>query len=204
VTKTLYCQTDTTGRFLFREQITYTGQPHLVRLACVIADEKEIIGEWCYLIRPRGSWVFEDDAVVAHGVSPETAQRLGVPQAQAVGRLIGWLDDVDRVCAFNLDFHSKVLQRAAFECQLHWQHLFHDKVMACAMRRATDIVRIPRMAPGGGFSWPKLRDAYEFFSDGEELPPPDLDPIERGIALARCVYLIDRGIIDHQHGAAHE
>jgi hypothetical protein len=202
--KTLYAQTDTTGRFNFREPITYTEQPNMVRLACVIAEDAEIIGSWCVLIRPNNTWVVEDDAVVAHGVTLEDGLERGVPVEQAMARFVGWLDDVGRVCAFNVDFHRKVLERAAFQSRLGWAHLFDGKTMACAMRRATDIVRIPRMAPGGGLSWPKLRDAYEFFSDGEELPSPDLDPIERGIALARCVYLIDRGIIEYNAGVSHQ
>jgi hypothetical protein len=169
----------------------------------VIANEDEIIGEWCHLIRPLNNWIWDDDAVVFHGITPELAQAKGVPQAQAVGRLIGWMDDLDRVCGFNWDFVGKVLQHSAFECGLGWQHLFDGKTAACAMRRATDIVQKPRMEPGGGYSWPKFSEAYWFFA-GEELPDIDMDPIDRGIALAKAVYAIDRGIIDTQKGVNHE
>jgi hypothetical protein len=201
--RTLYCAVDTTGRFLFREPIIYTEQPHLARLAWVVADDDQVTSEWCKLIKPQNHWIYEDDAIVAHGITPERAYAEGIPLEQAMARFIGALDDVDRFCSFNVDFGRKVLERSAFECRLGWQHLFNGKTMACAMRRATDIVRIPRMAPGGGWNWPKLAAAYEFFSDGEELPSLEMNPIERGIALARCVCVIDRGIIDHGITNAH-
>jgi hypothetical protein len=202
--RTLYCAVDTTGRFLFREPIIYTEQPHLARLAWVVADDDKITSEWCKLIRPQNHWIYEDDAIVAHGIHPERAYAEGVPLEQAMARFVGWLEDVDRFCSFNVDFGRKVLERSALDCRMGWQHLFNGKTMACAMRRATDIVRKPRMEPGGGYLWPKFAEAYTFFSNGEELPPMDLDPIERGLALARCVYVIDRGIIDTQRGTPHE
>jgi hypothetical protein len=201
--KTLYVQTDTTGRYNFREQITYTEQPNMVRLACLTADGAGIIGKWCMLIRPNNTWVVEDDAVVAHGVTLEEGARIGVPVEHVMTRFIGWLEDVERVCAFNMDFHRKILERSAFQSRMGWSRLFDGKTMACAMRRATDIVQKPRMMPGGGFAWPKFNEAYAFFTD-RDLPSMDMPPVERGITLAQCIYEIDRGIIDHQRSTPHE
>jgi DNA polymerase III subunit alpha len=203
MTTTMYVQTDTTGAFLFRETVTHVDQPHLVRLAWVIADDAEITSAWCRLVKPRNDWTYEDDAVVANGITPEHALAHGMPLEYVMARFVGVLDGVERIVAFNADFHTKVLQRSVFECGLHWRPLFQNKTVACAMRRATDIVKKPRMAPGGGYSWPKLWEAYEYFT-GEELPPLDLDPVERGLTLARCIYAIDRGIIDYNAGVSHE
>jgi hypothetical protein len=202
--KTLYLSVDTSGKFLFREPVGDPEQPHLVRLAWVVADDDQIIDEKSCLIAPRPDWDYEDDAVVAHGVLRETAVKAGVPLERAMAMLISRLDDVERVVGFNVDFVVKVLQRSALECGHDGTRLFDGKRVECAMRRATDIVRVPRMAPGGGWSWPKLKTAYEFFALGEELPPLDTDPIIRGILLARCVYTIDRGIIEHLRSTPHE
>lgn len=201
--KTLYPHVETTGRYLFRETPEHTDQPHLARLAWVIADDGVIISEVSMLIKPSKGYVYEDDAVVAHGITPELALARGVSLQLAMARFVGALEGVTRVCAFNMDFVEKVLDRSAFEAGLNWEHLFAEHSMACAMRRATDIVQKPRMAPGGGYSWPKFGEAYRFFAD-KDLPSLDLDPIERGKALARAVCAIDQGILATQRSAPHE
>lgn len=201
--RTLYFQTDTTGRYLFREPVTHEEQPHLMRLAWVIAEDDRIVHEWCRLVQPRNGWIIDDDAVTAHGITPEAAQAEGAPLDYVMSRFIAALDGVGRACAYNSDFHVKVLQRSAYECGLNWQHLFNEHTVACAMRRATDIVKKPRMAPGGGYSWAKLAEAYGFFTD-KDLPPLDMDATERGCALARCVYAIDQGILATQREVPHE
>lgn len=204
MTKTLYVQTDTTGRYLFRQQPDDPNQPHLIRLAMLVANDDRLVSRWCGVVRPTtADWRLEPDATIAHGVTPEYAQQHGLPLSYVVGRFMAALESVDRVCAFNADFHQKVLQRSAYECHIDWQTLFSDKQIACAMRNATDIVRKPRVAPGGGYSWPKLWEAYEFFT-GEELPPVDIDPVERGATLVEAVYKIDEGIRSHQRSVAHE
>lgn len=203
MTKTLYPHVETTGRYLFRETPEHVDQPHLARLAWVIADESHIISQASMLIRPGPGYVYEDDAVVSHGITPELAQKRGVALQAAMARFVGALEGVTRVCAFNMDFVEKVLDRSAFEAGLNWEHLFAEHTMACSMRRATDIVQKPRMQPGGGYLWPKFGEAYRFFTD-EDLPSLDLDPIERGRALARAVCAIDHGILATHKGVAHE
>jgi hypothetical protein len=201
--KTITVQTDTTGAWNWRGTIIDREQPHLMRLAWIIDDDGDITQQWCRLIKPRPDWQIDADAIVANGILPEVALGRGVPMTHAMSEFVGALDGVHRVVAFNVEFHGKILQHAAFECGLNAQHLFNEHTLACAMRRATDIVCKPRMAPGGGYSWPKLWEAYEYFT-GEELPPLDLDPVERGTTLARCVYQIDQGILAHQKGVSHE
>ena len=195
--KTLYLQTDTTGAFLFREAVIHVDQPHLARLAWCLADgDQPVSSVWCNLIRPQEDWDYEPDAIVAHGIPLERAEKDGIGLRPAMLAFVGALDTVERVVAFNSDFHTKVMQRSAFEVGLNWQQLFHAKTIDCAMRGSTDIVRKPRMQPGGGYSWPKLAEAYRFFTK-RDLPSLDLDPIERGIALTGCVHAIDRGIVSH-------
>jgi len=201
--KTIYPHVETTGRYLFRETPEHPGQPHLARLAWVIADGDKIVSEWCNLIFPAPGYVYEPDAVAGHGITFDAAMKRGIPIASAMTQFVAALETVDRVCAFNMDFVEKVLDRSAFECGLNWDALFAQHTMACAMRRATDIVQKPRQAPGGGYSWPKFGEAYWFFAN-MELPPMDMDPVERGKALARCVYEIDQGILYTQRTTPHE
>lgn len=196
--RTLYFQTDTSDRYNFREPIVYNGQPHLVRLAWVTADEDfRPLRSWSRLIMPRAGWSFAPDAVVGHGVTPEAAMQRGVRLELAMATFRSALKEADQVAAFNYDFHRKVMEHAAYEVGGDWEYLFTDTPGICCMRESTDLVRKPRMAPGGGFSWPKLKESFAFFH-GDDLPSMDMDPEERGLALATCVMLIHRGICDYQ------
>lgn len=196
--KTLYFQTDTTDRYQFRQPIEDDSQPHLVRLAWIVADDSfRALRSWSRLITPRPDWEYADDAVVGHGVTREAAEATGQRLESAMATFVAELERVDRVCAFNADFHRKVAEHAAFESGRDWVDMFANTPVSCAMRESTDIVRKPRMAPGGGYSWPKLKEAFEFFH-GDDLPPLDMAPEQRGLALATCVLLIDRGIHDYQ------
>lgn len=197
--KTLYCVADTTGRFNFRVPATDPAQPHLARLAWVEGtDGSGTMRPWCRLIRPDPDWTYEPDAIIANGIHPDVAADNGVELKHAMTAFVGELERVERVVAFNADFFRKVMERSADECGMQAEYLFSETPLLCAMRQATDIVRIPRMAPGGGFQWPKLKDAYTFFSGDDQLPSLDMDPEERGIALAVCVAMIWRGITDYQ------
>lgn len=204
--KTLFLQTDTTGAYLFREPVEDPRQPHLARLAWVEADTNGPSVAWCRLVRPRAGWAYEPDAVAANGITREEATNIGTDLRVVMGSLVQVLANVDRVVAFNADFHRKVLEHAAFECGLNWEYLFTEVPVLCAMRESTDIVRKPRMQPGGGYAWPKFREAFEFFSD-DDLPGLDDDPIDRGIALAIGVQTIYDGIEEYrlaQRSAPHE
>lgn len=165
-------------------------------------DSNDSLRCWCRLIKPRPDWEYEPDAIVGHGITPEAAAESGIDLKLAMAHLVSALQRVDQMCAFNADFAKKVLERSAYECGLNHEILFAETPHFCAMRQSTDIVRIPRMAPGGGWVWPKFRSAFEFFH-GDDLPPIDLDPEERGIALATCVRLIYQGIMDYR-GVHHD
>ena len=208
MTKTLYIQSDTTGKYVFQEPPDSFDQPHLVRLAWVVADTKDykVTGQYCRLVKPQDGWVYEDSAIRAHNITPRYALHVGLPQERVIGALIGALEGVERVCAFNLDFHEKVLDHAAWECGLNWVDLFSEHTMSCAMRRSIEIVQKPSMRPGAGprdYAWPKFTEAYEFFT-GEDMPPLDMDPVMRGVALANCVRIIDQGINQYHQGVSHE
>jgi len=194
--RTLVVDTALTGRYNYRELPDDPCQPHMLRLGWVETDNDQITGSGCWIVKPRPDWVLEPDAIVAHGIVPDYAEQHGDDLKVVMARFVSLLENADTVVGFNFDHQQKVLQRSAAECGLAWQHLFNSHRPYCAMRNATDIVRKERMAPGGGFAWPKFGEAYWFFAN-EELPSLDMDPKERGIALARAVWAIYQGILEH-------
>jgi len=207
MTKTLYFQSDTSGKLLFHAPLESADQPHMLRLAWVVTDGADEYRQWGALIQPKNDWRFEPDAIVANGIDPEVARQRGHSLSFVMGRFLVALSTVERACAFNADFHRRVVMRSLFEMgNQDWANVFDGVELACAMREATDVVRKPSMKPGStstDYAWPKMWEAYDFFV-GEDLPSLDLDPIERGVALARCVAQIDRGIQRSLRSMAHE
>lgn len=194
--RTLYVDTATSDQWLYREPSTDPRQPHMTRLAMMLVAGDAIAGdqsvEYCHLIMPNVHWVFGDFAVQANGVSRERALADGIALEAAMMELDALAHRADRLVAFNLDFHRRVLERSAGEANVN---LFLPPDQVCAMRASTSIVRKPRPS-GAGFAWPKQNEAYMFFT-GHVLIPPSADPIERGLALVRAVRAIDEGIAEH-------
>jgi hypothetical protein len=199
---TMYICVDTTGRWNFRLSTVDPAQPHLARLAWIEIDSEHPTpyGWWCQLIQPRSDWGYEPDAIVAHGITPETATERGISLKRAMLSLVASLQRAQAVVMFNADFGAKVLERSAAECGV----TLPDLDVVCVMRSATDVVRKPRMAPGGGYAWPKLREAYQYFEPQRDLPSLDMDPILRGVGLCRCVRRIHQGIQEYERAISHE
>jgi hypothetical protein len=199
MTRRLYVDTAMSGRLLFED--TSTGrdiplfdprQPHLVRLAFLGTDDDGPLRAVCHIIRPDPSWPSSTDkALSGHGVSEELAQALGVPLDDAMAEFREALEDADELVAFNISFHTRALRKAAVD-QGEGLKLPGRDQRFCAMREATQFLRIPRET-GYGYQWPKLVEAYAYFSDGKELPPID-DPIETGLATVGAIRVIREGI----------
>jgi hypothetical protein len=142
------------------------------------------------IIKAGPSWHFDTGAVARHGIKPEVSRLMGRNLREVMDAVENAFVSADRVVAYNSDFHRHVLERSAAECELSWS--WPKDFWFCAMRAATPIVKVPRMQPGGGYSFPKMTVAYRHFSE-QELVLSD-DPIEAGAQLIRAVQAIDQGI----------
>lgn len=196
----LFVDTALTGRYHYREPDDASIQPHLCRFAALLVDEttsKEAL-DYSRLIEPRESWTFEVDAVVAHGITRQRAFEEGQPIEKALSHFLLMKAEAALIVAFNWDHHRRVLLRAAHDCgvELDLPNVGQPGV-ACAMREATDIIRMPSMRPGGGYAWPKMADAYSFFTNGQTLPK-SLDPMDHGILMVRAIRTIYDGVNHHR------
>lgn len=197
MTVTLYVDTATTGRYHYREPDDAAIQPHLCRLSAVLVEDGDELLGYCNLIQPQPGWTSEVDAIVAHGIHPSDAAERGVPIGDAIDSFRRMKEAAGLLVAFNYDHHSRVLTRAGFDCGIELMlPLTQQDGVFCAMREATDVVRKPRYAPGGGYAWPKLAEAYAFFAGGDLVLP--LDSVDRGLMLARAVRTIHEGILQHR------
>ncbi len=185
---TLVIHLDTSGTWQWKLPDASPEQPACVRVAmlrhsCAPGDANADVR----LIHAPGAR-FEPGAIAAHAITAEATERLGEPAFAVMNRLAAWMAGADRVVAYGLDFHRRVANGTASRAgiALPW-----PRETVCAMRAAVPIVRVPRQAPGGGFTFPKLRVAAHHF--GVSLGDPTGAAIPDGEAIVCAVHAIDAG-----------
>jgi hypothetical protein len=193
---TLYFDTATTGQWAYREPSDAPGQPRMCRLAYVLAEDSgEELDFYSALVQPEPDWPpFQETATVSTGINLAMCADFGTPLREVIARFNGAMLQASQTCSYNTEFHWRVVRN-----EYRRMHDGADMPMPaevtdlCAMRYCTDVVRKPRMKPGGGYQWPNQREAYQHFA-GIALPPPtEHDPITRGLLMARATRLIAEG-----------
>lgn len=162
--------TETTGLPDWKVPSDSEHQPHLVQLGAVVvnAETREVIDTLDVIIKPDG-WEIPDEVAEIHGITTERALAEGVPETDAVDRLLAMCKGRHRV-AFNRTFDQRII-RIALK-----RYGYDDEVMGawankedhdCSMLLAKPVMQLP---PKGRYGWksPKLVDAYRHFT-GEEL-----------------------------------
>lgn len=166
----VFYDTETTGLPLWNEPSESEGQPHIVQLAAILADQetRTIIGSLDFVVRPDG-WAIPDEMTEIHGISNDVAQKVGVSEKDGTALFLDFCKDFPRV-AHNKTFDQRIvriaLKRFGFTQEAIDQWAEKDNHY-CTKRMATPIMK---MEPKGkyGFKPPKLVEAYKHFF-GEEL-----------------------------------
>lgn len=133
--------------------LIHSEQPRVVQLAAILFDEVTLeIEALDTLFRPDG-WIVDYDSELVHGWTTEDCTVMGIPAAEALGRLDGMAAKADggRVM-HGAAFDDKVLaiERAFAGMPVHeGQQDAH-----CTMTMTAPIVGIPFSR--GGYKWPTL------------------------------------------------
>lgn len=186
--------TETTGIPDWKVPSDDPSQPHLVQLGAIVVDAetREVIDTLDVIIKPDG-WEIPDEVAEIHGITTERALTEGIPETEAVDRLLAMCAGRHRV-AYNRTFDQRII-RIALKRYGYGQELMdawgdkdtHD----CSMLLAKPIMQLP---PKGryGYKSPKLSDAYKFFT-GEEL-----QNAHTALADAKACIAVYWGAMDHQ------
>lgn len=191
----LIFHTDGTAMWQWKLPADDPAQPHLLRLATVHRGAGFTSGSGCALVRPAPGATIDPAAQAFHGIDVADAVARGQDLAQVVDMFDAWLREAALVVAFNLQFHKKMMDRAAAEVgrTLTWPQTF------CAMQQSADIVRV-KLQSNNRWAWPKLETALAYFS-GEPIALGS-DPVEGGLNMVRAVRTIYDGILRSRAQAA--
>lgn len=192
----LYFVTDTTAQYRFRLPQLDPEQPNMIRLAFWRPGSPD--GPQSFLVRPGLDWTADPASVAIHGITLEIAREDGTPMQAVVQAFITALEQCEFAACYNSDFHQKIIELAAVRVGIR---LAWPRRPICLMREATPVVRKPRMQPGGGFSYPKLAEAVEFFTMHPMAKDDLMEPEGRGIYVVECLAKIHDGIIADRKAA---
>ena len=162
----LIYDTETTGFPNFKASSSDPDQPHLIQLACVLADRDYIEYTWSTIIKcpvevPEG-------AAAVHGITKEISQEQGMELSHAVDIFYGLLDKADRVICHNTNFDTKIMKIAFHRGGIDPIALMR-KPRFCTMFTLTNHMQLPSPY-GRGYKWPKLEEAYKHYVDPAGFP----------------------------------
>jgi DNA polymerase III epsilon subunit-like protein len=189
----LFFDTETTGipRRHDAPAADVRNWPRLVQIAWLLIDAQgqELKSE-ASLIRPEG-FEIPQEATRVHGISTETARRLGIQIGSALSAFALDLSQAECVVAHNVQFDTRVVGAEFFRAG-HKNDPIQSKTLCCTMRSSTDFCRIP----GGprGYKWPTLDQLHrKLFGVGVESAHDASTDVR---SCAKCFFeLKRRGII---------
>lgn len=186
MTKTLYVDVATNDRWLFASGASDDVQPYMVRLSWLLeADNSSTLAEACHLVRLPVDLRMADEAAFVTGIMDHALQARGISLDAVMTEFAAQLEQAQRVVAFGWEARRKILERSY---RLLNRHTPTWPESGCAMIEATNVVKIPRQAPGGGYKWPSFDQACERCF-GQSLMP-SMDSVADGLKRVRAVRVI--------------
>lgn len=161
---TLFFDTETTGKWDFSLDHTHIKQPELIQIGAILRDDNGAIRAEIDAVVYTESKI-EQGAYEKHGISTELTEKTGISLKAASLIFEDLVHISDRIVGHNVDFDIKIMKRALWKSGLDYT-VFDEKQKYCTMKLTTDVCRI--VVPGRkGFKWPKLEEAYKYFTNQE-------------------------------------
>ncbi|AVS68162.1 3'-5' exonuclease [Paracidovorax avenae] len=170
----LFYDTETTGIPLYSQPSEDPAQPHIVQLAAVLVDldTRREVASMDVVVRPDG-WTIPDDVAQLHGITTETAARVGVPEPVAVDMLLALWNQRARI-GHNESFDARILRIAikryidprAPGAEVAMSDLWKAGARQCTQATATPLLTEHRKARGMKGKTASLAEAHELLCGG--------------------------------------
>lgn len=162
----LFFDTETTGLCDFKLPPGVPAQPHLVSLAAVLCGDDGQEMQSVRLICKPDTYVSSPEALAAHGITREHAERFGVPRLTVLSAFSWLAKAADALVAFNFEYDELVLEGEFIRAGK--PSPFGQKQALCEKLAMTDVCQIPSPYRKGQFKWPSLAEAHKH-ATGEEV-----------------------------------
>lgn len=163
----LFFDTETSGLPEWRLPSDDNSQPHLLQLACILAeDDGTEVETFSTLVKPYAGCVIAEEAFKAHGISHTRAMEEGVDGGVVADAFFALVDRADLIIGHNVSFDIRIMRiHSTRSHRIKWEPA---KPNYCTMRKATSIVNLPPTPKmiAAGFNRPKspnLGECIRFF-----------------------------------------
>lgn len=183
--------TETTGEMDFKQKADAEAQCRMCEIAAILVDQDfEEYGSYSLIVNTPAP--FQQSAIDLHGITPAVSRAIGVGIGAALAPIMSWMRIPDvTLVAHNINFDWRIIRGELGRLGRE----IPEVKQFCTMRESTGICRIPHAKGRSGHKFPKLEEAYRFFT-GQEF-----DDAHTGLADARACLEILKGIKKHRDGS---
>lgn len=192
---------DTAGNRSWERDASETNKPYLIRLAACLWRMSDRVDQHRWFTTmvslPPGQEVHPSGTEV-NGIQQADLRRFPdftVSARAAINRIHEMCEQADMMVGHSIEFHAAMLRVTARRTD----QTLRMPTEFCTMRRSTSIVRAPQPFGRSGFKWPKLSEAYEFFSKALLRTEPE-NALKQGRSNVAAVIEVYFGIEDVRRG----
>lgn len=169
----LFFDTETSNLPDWRSPSDDPGQPHLLQLACILAeDDGTEVETFSTLVKPYPGCIIGEEAFKAHGITIRKATEEGMDGKEAAERFFAMMFKAERAIGHNVTFDIRIMRiHAARAVGFKWDC---PVPYVCTMRSAAPIINLPPTPKmiAAGFNKPKAPNLGEcmkhFFNEDLE------------------------------------
>ena len=153
----LFFDTETTGLVKNWNDPSDERNPKLVQLGLALTtNEGRLVNTFSSIVKPI-NFEIPKEAAAVHGITTDMALRHGTEPDRIKHIFIEYALKAHLIVAHNFKFDSIVMQH----CLNGQSGMFIGIKSFCTMLESTPICQLP--SKRGGFKWPSLKEAYDFF-----------------------------------------
>ena len=186
----LFFDTETTGiPRNYNAPVSDTDNwPRLVQLGFILVNQKEILIEQEYIVKPSG-FDIPVEASNVHGITTEQARMTGIPVQEVLEDFKHYISISDAVVGHNISYDIGVVGAEFF--RLWKTNLFEGVRTICTMKSSVAFCKLPGGKP---YKWPKLHELYrKLFDKDMGAAHTALQDIQNTVVCYHA--LVERGII---------
>lgn len=159
----LFFDTETTGNYDFKGQITDHHQPRICQIAFVVTDHQFKPHVAMKMLIKRDGWDLEHEAKEVNGIEEKDCERFGMPIKQALQLLEYYRGLCHHHIAFNVKFDENMVHSECSRFGGNW--FFQGLDSFDPMWPLTKVIGL-KQPNSNRAKWPTLAEAYYWATDG--------------------------------------
>ena len=155
----LFFDTETTGKYNFKEPPQAAHQPRLVQLAAILTDDAGKELSYVNLVVKPDGFTIPAEASEIHGITTERANEVGVECSVVRDIFRSFWKASNLIVGHNIEFDLHIMDVELFRAAGGFKTWGEPRNTVCTMHNMTEVCKLP--GKFGSYKWPKLQEAYK-------------------------------------------